>query len=121
MGVPGAAGSASFNPPPESNWNGVAILARLIQFILWLILATWLGRKLLGWLFGSQQELRPAAPRAARRLHRDPQCGTYVSPEISFTLDREGVVHHFCSAECRARFENAQPRPAHSTRMGVSA
>lgn len=94
--------------PPESAEHGVAILARIIQFILWLILATWLGRKLLGWLFGAKQDAPAATPRAARLLHRDPVCGTHVSPEISFTLEHEGTVHHFCSVECRAKFGLAQ-------------
>ena len=120
MGVPGAAGSADLKPPERAG-PSVAILARVFQFILWLILATWLGRKLLGWLFGSGANLRSASPRAPQRLQRDPVCGTYVSPEISHTLEHDGVVHHFCSAECRAKFQSAQPRPARSDHIGVSA
>jgi len=75
---------------------------------LWLILATWLGRKLLGALFGVKREAPAAPPKSARQLHRDPVCGTHVSPEISFTLEHEGTVHHFCSADCRAKFALAQ-------------
>jgi YHS domain-containing protein len=89
----------------------VAILARVLQFIVWLIVATWLGRKLLGWLFGSAaQPPRTTAPRAAKKLHRDPTCGTFVSPEISFPLEHAGQFHHFCSAECRERYLSAQRR-----------
>jgi len=87
----------------------VAILARIIQFILWLILATWLGRKLLGWLFGSAvQTPRTVPARTPQKLHRDPWCGTFVSPEISFSLEHAGQLHHFCSKDCRERYLNEQ-------------
>jgi YHS domain-containing protein len=89
----------------------VAILARILQFIVWLIVATWLGRKLLGWLFGSAAPAPRTAPsHAAKKLHRDPTCGTFVSPEISFPLESAGQFHHFCSAECRERYLEAQRR-----------
>jgi len=87
----------------------VAILARIFQFILWLILATWLGRKLLSWLFGkATQSPHVVSSRAPRKLHRDPWCGTFVSPEISFSLEHAGQLHHFCSPDCRERYRTAQ-------------
>ena len=89
----------------------MAILARVLKFIVWLIVATWLGRKLLGWLFGSAaQPPRTTSSRTAKKLQRDPMCGTFVSPEISFPLESAGQSHHFCSAECRERYINAQRR-----------
>ena len=99
----------------------MAILARIIQFILWLILATWLGRKLLGWLFGSPPGASSPLPRMARPLRRDPVCGTYVSEEISLKLQHEGEICHFCSVECRIRFEREHSRSARSERIGASA
>jgi len=36
----------------------------------------------------------------------------FVSPEISFTLEQAGQVHHFCSDECRERFKSSLPRAA---------
>jgi YHS domain-containing protein len=97
----------------------VAILARILQFIVWLIVATWLGRKLLGWLFGSPNSVsRPASTPAPQQLHRDPLCGTFVSPDISFPLEHSGRLHHFCSAECRERFVQAQRAAG---RAGASA
>jgi YHS domain-containing protein len=45
-------------------------------------------------------------------LQRDPYCGTYVSTEISFPLEQSGQVLHFCSAECRARFQANSKRAA---------
>ena len=54
----------------------------------------------------------PQTTRSAVPLHRDPWCGTYVSPEISFPLEQAGQVLHFCSAECRARYERSSQRAA---------
>jgi len=54
----------------------------------------------------------PRETRSAISLHRDPWCGTYVSPEISFPLEQAGQVLHFCSAECRARYERSSQSAA---------
>jgi len=84
---------------------------------MWLIFATWLGRKLLGWLFGARQESgmgsmpsagsRPS-PSGSRQLYRDPVCGMHVTDAVSVTLEHGGTMHHFCSAECREKFRAAQ-------------
>jgi YHS domain-containing protein len=54
----------------------------------------------------------PDVPRPAIALHRDPWCGTYVSPEISFPLEQAGQMLHFCSAECRTRYQQTSQRAA---------
>jgi len=54
----------------------------------------------------------PQGTRSAIPLHRDPWCGTYISPEISFPLEQAGQVLHFCSAECRARYQRSSQRAA---------
>lgn len=48
----------------------------------------------------------------AIRLHRDPVCGTYVSPEISVTLEKSGHITHFCSANCRECYARLSGRVA---------
>jgi YHS domain-containing protein len=45
-------------------------------------------------------------------LHRDPVCGIYVSPEISFKLEKSGHITHFCSAGCRDRYSSPAARAA---------
>jgi YHS domain-containing protein len=112
-GQSGAAGRArSRQKEPR---DGVRFLARIIQFILWLILATWLGRKLLGWLFGTAgQDARVSPARAPQKLYRDPYCGTFVSPEISFSLEHAGQLHHFCCAECRERYRQSLRHAGHA-------
>ncbi|MBZ5697227.1 MAG: hypothetical protein LAN18_01625 [Acidobacteriia bacterium] len=75
----------------------------------------WLVRKLLAMLLGNTAPVsvpRQDASRPAIPLHRDPWCGTYVSPEISFPLEQAGQVLHFCSAECRTRYQQSSQRAA---------
>src|SRR5262245_38890844 len=53
---------------------------------------------------------RPAAPQ---ELKRDPQCGTYVSPELSHRCVYRGQEIDFCSAGCAQAFLKAHS--AHQT------
>ena len=44
-------------------------------------------------------------PRAvAGELKKDPQCGTYIAPELSIKTRYRGEVLHFCSRECEQQF-----------------
>jgi YHS domain-containing protein len=93
----------------------VGFLARILRFILFVVIIGWLGRLLFGWLLRRNRPAgTPAAPAAPQKrpLHRDPVCGTWVSAEISHKLEQAGQVHHFCSAECRARFLSGERREA---------
>ena len=75
----------------------------------------WVMRKLLARVLGNAGPAsvpRPQETRSAIPLHRDPWCGTYVSPEISFPLEQSGQVLHFCSAGCRARYQRSSKRAA---------
>ena len=56
---------------------------------------------------GQRPEKSPAI-----RLHRDPVCGTYVSPEISVKLEKSGHITHFCSADCLERYSRPSARAA---------
>lgn len=76
-------------------------------------------RKLLARMLGTsaQRSGPPPQPRAQQprtpvHLYRDPWCGTYVSSEISFPLEQAGQVLHFCTAECRARYQRSSHRAA---------
>jgi YHS domain-containing protein len=61
---------------------------------------------------GSAPGRRPQEPHSAVPLYRDPWCGTYISPEISFPLEQAGQVLHFCSADCRTRYRGTSKRAA---------
>lgn len=92
----------------------MAFLARIVRFLLWLVVATWLVRTLVGALFATfaPKKVPPVSPPAPKPLFRDPWCGTHVSAEISHTLEEAGQVLHFCSAECRERYRTSQRRAA---------
>ncbi|HEX2713534.1 MAG TPA: hypothetical protein VHM88_15140 [Candidatus Acidoferrales bacterium] len=91
----------------------MAFLARIIRLLLWLAVAVWLGRKLVSLLSpGGRREVPPASPPSPKPLHRDPWCGTHVSPEISHRLEQGGQVLHFCSTECRERYQGSLRRAA---------
>jgi YHS domain-containing protein len=94
--------------------SGVAFLARIVQLLFWLVVATWLVRKLLGALFrtAAPKQVDRASPLVPKPLYRDPWCGTYVSAEISHTLEQAGQRLHFCSAECRELYRASQRRAA---------
>jgi YHS domain-containing protein len=49
-------------------------------------------------------------PRAATRdeLVKDPVCQTYILLSRSITSEVNGVVTHFCSRECAARFARGE-------------
>jgi len=42
---------------------------------------------------------------ASTLLHQDPVCGTYVAAGSSFRKICNGQVLHFCSEECRDKYE----------------
>jgi YHS domain-containing protein len=44
-------------------------------------------------------------PSASTLLHQDPVCGTYVAAGSSFRKVSKGQVLHFCSEECRDRYQ----------------
>ena len=97
----------------------------LIGFLaIWVILGLlrFLGRMLAGWIgppqgFPPSRSERPTGfgapvptePRiASRELKKDPQCGTYVSPELSIRSQYRGEELHFCSRECEQTFFQVQ-------------
>lgn len=99
--------------PPESAEHGVGFLARFLRYVFWVVILTWLVRRLQQWLFPPQTPrlVSPGTP-VSNPLFRDPVCGTHVSPEISYTLEQGGQILHFCSAECREHYRVTQRRAA---------
>jgi YHS domain-containing protein len=85
--------------------------------LLWLLRLLW--RTAAGWLgvpdpsrqsgAGQSPRTGAASPRMApRELKKDPQCGTYVSPEVSVRARFGGEELHFCSRECEEKFRLSQ-------------
>ena len=95
------------------------ILIRLLQvlLVLWLVRLAW--RTLAGWLGASgdpsagshsrsRYSVRSPSGMPHRELMKDPQCGTYVSPEVSIQARFRGEELHFCSRECQEQFFRTQ-------------
>lgn len=85
---------------------------RTILYLLLAVLLITLLRYLVGALAKSFGQLaglgqRPPrdAPRAGGELKRDPVCGTYVPASASIKKTVRGEVVHFCSPECRDRYQ----------------
>jgi YHS domain-containing protein len=98
------------------------MLVRLIFRFLEFFAVIWLVRFLLQNLLGggtSAQAFRPFQTREQPRpndptpsgprvisgeMKKDPQCGTYVSTELSFKSRHGNEVLHFCSRRCQEEF-----------------
>ena len=84
-------------------------IIRFLRFLVYCVLAIWAARKLVRWWAGPPLgSPRGNTPEVSRRaLVRDPSCGVFVSPEISYSLKSAGQVLHFCSPECREVWQAA--------------
>jgi YHS domain-containing protein len=91
-------------------------VGELIEFIL----IVWVVRFVLHNLLGTGNRHTPpfqpnsnAAPNSAPvekvgEMKKDPQCGTYVSTELSIKVRHQGEVLHFCSPQCQQAFLEAR-------------
>jgi len=99
-------------------------MGRLVLYLFNLI-ATFLVARLIGgaiqqsggprvrswhWRAGQNAESSPRGPEQAVRgeTARDPVCGMFVSTEVSHTLKAGRETLHFCSPECRERYQKEQ-------------
>lgn len=86
-------------------------LERFLRYILWAAVTAvvvWFAKK----IFANATRREVENPRAvqqsgaelptAKKLFRDPVCGTYVAEDISqpFSLGTGGEKLHFCSRDC---------------------
>lgn len=55
-----------------------------------------------------RQKTTPSA--AQGRTARDPVCGMFVSTEVSYRLEENGRVLHFCSKKCLETYEKHNVR-----------
>lgn len=93
--------------------SDVAFLARILRILLWLVVATWVGRRLVSLFTSRASKKEPSpAPLAPKPLYRDPWCGVHVAAEIAYPLEEAGQTLHFCSTECREHYRASQRRAA---------
>lgn len=88
------------------------MLAFLIR-ILELIAILWVLRFLWKVFFGGsspRKTFRSSGPAViAGELKKDPNCGTYVSTEVSFKTRYGNEELHFCSRQCQQEFLKVHP------------
>jgi len=88
-------------------------LSQVVRYLFWFVVVAW-GIRLLRWIFGravgdagrsngpietSNVETQP------RRLVRDPICGVHVAEVLAIPLREGSETVHFCSAQCRDKYE----------------
>src|SRR5262245_54208935 len=98
----------------------MSFLGRILRFLFWVLVVSW-AVKLLGRAFGGknanqtapeQPEREPVA--GSRRLVKDPVCGMHMAEELALPLNANGEVVHFCSEECRTKYEGSMVHRAAS-------
>ena len=77
----------------------------LLLTILVLLLARAFWRLVDGIMEAAGGTSRTRARTPGIKLARDPVCGTYVTPGTALSLQTRGQTYHFCSEECRSRFQ----------------
>jgi YHS domain-containing protein len=94
----------------------MTFLARVVQFLFWLLVVSWgvrLLRRILGGMFRNaattEEQTTDAAvggqtPGTSRRLVRDPVCGMHVDEALSIPLRVGSELTHFCSIACRDKY-----------------
>ena len=79
------------------------MLRIILLGILLLIVARLFWRVIDGVLEGVSGQPRRQV-RSGVRLHRDPVCGTFVSPGSALSLTAGGTTQYFCSEKCRNEY-----------------
>ncbi len=102
------------------------LLGRILKYLFWLLIVSWsvalLQRVLAGMVGGARAEQDAAGSGAgsgeaesavtARRLVRDPICGTHVAEVLAVPLRDAGELVHFCSVACRDKYLESTQRMA---------
>ena len=98
----------------------MSFIGRILWFLFWALILWWVGR-LLGRVIGGagQQNgaggnVTPRPESSGKRLVKDPICGMHIAEELALPLKANGEVLHFCSEECRTKYENSMVRHAAS-------
>jgi YHS domain-containing protein len=97
----------------------MSFLGRILRFLFWVLLVSWvvklLGRAISG---AGATPTAPSYPQrepaGSKRLVKDPVCGMHMAQELALPLEANGEVLHFCSEECRSKYESSMVRRAAS-------
>jgi len=110
-------------------------LGRILKYLFWLLIVSWSVALLRRVSAGMMRDTMPAQAEqdaagsaagaevgpgsgeaqsgvAARRLVRDPVCGTHVAEVLAIPLRESGQLVHFCSVACRDKYVMSAQRMA---------
>jgi uncharacterized protein len=91
-------------------------MARLLSWVLDVIVVLLIARAVLRLLFGSRTPAARPDRRAPERLGgtlvRDPQCGTYVPESRAIRVGSGAHALYFCSPDCRDAYAAAEAKGA---------
>ncbi|HEY1422391.1 MAG TPA: hypothetical protein VGF20_02990 [Candidatus Acidoferrum sp.] len=98
----------------------MGFLGRLIRFVLWVLIVSWVIKLVGRMLGGSSRAPVPDAdaapgddtPVSGKRLVKDPVCGMHMAQELALPLNANGETQYFCSPECREKYEGSVLRRA---------
>ena len=98
----------------------MGFLARLIRFVFWVLVVSWVIKLVGRWLGGTSQATTPGARSTpadgsvirGKRLVKDPVCGMHLAEELALPMSANGETQYFCSQECRSKYENSVLRRA---------
>jgi len=97
----------------------MSFLGRMLRFLFWALIVWW-AAKLVSWVArgadpetARDEKVKSQAESSGKRLLKDPVCGVHVAEDLALPLEANGEVLHFCSPECREKYESSVvPRAA---------
>jgi len=98
----------------------MGFLGRLIRFVFWILIVSWVIRLVGSLLGGGKQASLNGTGSAAtqdsamrgKRLVKDPVCGMHLAEELALPMSADGETQYFCSQDCRAKYESSVLRRA---------
>jgi YHS domain-containing protein len=89
----------------------MTFIVRMLRYLFWMVIVYW-SVALLRRIVGSMGSTGVKAPpdvvvpndSIARKLVRDPVCGTHLAETIAIPLRSGNELLHFCSVECRDKY-----------------
>lgn len=83
----------------------LVILALFVKAMARSLGSLYRSRRINIWTSVSGSAKPPSAPSHRGEMARDPVCGMFVSTELSHQLRQGAETLHFCSAECREKYQ----------------
>jgi YHS domain-containing protein len=91
----------------------MTFIARMLKYLFWFLVASWTVRilrrvvaKMASGAAGPQPYVDVPNNATGQKLVRDPVCGMHVAEGLAVPLKQGSQTLHFCSAECREKYQH---------------